>query len=114
MDRPRRAFKLVELLVVIGILALLIAIVVPTIVRLRQEGRRPRCPSNLRQIGQAIMLYMTENKGQFPRTTYRVHDTLGGPLRAVCSGVGLLASWRRPCRLVRHVKRPASGRLRRL
>jgi prepilin-type processing-associated H-X9-DG protein len=71
MNRPRHAFKLVELLVIIGILALLIAIVVPTIVRLRQEGRRPRCPSNLRQIGQAIMLYYRmENKGQFPRTTY--------------------------------------------
>jgi prepilin-type processing-associated H-X9-DG protein len=37
---------------------------------MRETSGRQRCPSNLRQIGQAILLYLNENKGQFPRTVY--------------------------------------------
>ncbi len=70
-NRARRAFKLTELFVIIGIIALVIAIVLPTISRMRQETGRQRCPSNLRQIGQAMHLYMMENKGQLPRTSYK-------------------------------------------
>jgi len=65
----RRAFTLVELLVVIGIIALLISILLPSLSRAREQAKRVQCASNMRQIGLAVLGYNNENKGWFPRAS---------------------------------------------
>ncbi len=66
-SRPaRRGFTLVELLVVIGIIALLISILLPTLNRARESSKRIACMSNLRQMMVAATGYMAENQGNFP------------------------------------------------
>ena len=64
--RSRRAFTLVELLVVIGIIAVLIAILVPAVSGAKRHADRVRCASNLRQLAHAIHMYAGDNKGYFP------------------------------------------------
>lgn len=65
---PRRCgFTLVELLVVIGIIALLISILLPSLARAREAGQRTKCLSNMRNIVTAFVMYTNVSKGQFPR-----------------------------------------------
>jgi prepilin-type N-terminal cleavage/methylation domain-containing protein/prepilin-type processing-associated H-X9-DG protein len=60
-------FTLVELLVVIGIIAILMAMLLPALNRAREEARRTNCASNLKTAGQALMMYANENKGKLPQ-----------------------------------------------
>lgn len=59
-------FTLVELLVVIGIIALLIAMLLPSLNRAREQARVAACLSNQRQIALAVIMYAGENKGSPP------------------------------------------------
>jgi prepilin-type N-terminal cleavage/methylation domain-containing protein len=61
-------FTLVELLVVIGIIALLISILMPALSAAKERANRIKCSANLRSIGQGLLLYANDNKGIYPRT----------------------------------------------
>lgn len=68
--RGRRAFTLLELLVVIFLVIIVIAILMPTINRTHGGSWRVKCAANIKQIGLAIQLYENENKGAYPSTNY--------------------------------------------
>ena len=81
----RAAFTLVELLVVIGIIALLVAILLPALSRSREQALRTQCASNIRQWGIAYQMYANANRGSFPYN--------GKRLPPWCDRGGMHLSW---------------------
>src|SRR6185436_1004688 len=79
-----RAFTLVELLVVIGIIAVLVGILLPALQRARGAAQNIACSSNVRQLATAAMLFAQEHHGHVPACTdttlaigpYGFHDPL--------------------------------------
>src|SRR5262249_41137287 len=77
--RPHRrtawAFTLVELLVVIGIIALLISILLPVLGSARKAAQSTKCLAALRNIGQAFSLYANDNKNVWPVVRHHANGT---------------------------------------
>ena len=72
MSRDRKAFALIELLVVISVIALLMGILLPILGRVRKQAQSVRCQANLKHLGMAVAVYVAENEGVFPeRPTVR-------------------------------------------
>src|SRR5437868_15355734 len=62
----RRGFTLIELLVVIAIVALLAALLLPALARAKEQARRIKCVSNVKQVSLAIKLFALEEDGYYP------------------------------------------------
>jgi len=66
-NKPRKAFTLVELLIVIAIIALLISIGLPNLRKARKQGKAVVCGNRLHQQALALTMFISENNGQIPR-----------------------------------------------
>ena len=84
----RRGFTLIELLVVVAIIALLIAILLPSLSRARELANRSACAANARGVMQSCVVYAAENNDLFPLvviptngngTTYLLANDASGP-----------------------------------
>ena len=85
--RSRRAFTLVELLVVIGIIAVLVGILLPTLSRAREAANKTKCLANLRTLGQAMTMYANNSKSWLPNMN--PPNTVNDPARTTEVLVGL-------------------------
>jgi prepilin-type N-terminal cleavage/methylation domain-containing protein len=61
--RPRGGFTLIELMVVIGVIAMLISILLPSLARARERANQAKCASNMHEIGVLLQVYINDNKG---------------------------------------------------
>ncbi len=87
MNRTGRGFTLIELLVVVAIIALLLAILIPSLNAARAQGKTARCLTNLRQLSVAVNIYTQEHRDMFPPWGL-AHGGSGNPLRSWIAALG--------------------------
>ena len=87
----RKAFTLVELLVVIGIIALLISVLIPALQKARQQAQLVACGAQLRQIGVLLATYAGENRGFYPPLAWTSKTNSGGTATYTDGGSAELA-----------------------
>jgi prepilin-type N-terminal cleavage/methylation domain-containing protein/prepilin-type processing-associated H-X9-DG protein len=106
--RIKTGFTLVELLVVIGIIALLISMLLPALNRAKEQANLVACQSNLRNIGQMIQEYSAENNGFLP---YGYATVRGGAknLNGQADNVSVTPCWQWADTLTRLVSNQAPG-----
>src|SRR5688572_19950011 len=85
--RARSAFTLVELLVVIGIIALLISILLPALSRANEQAKRIACASNVRQFATSLLMYAGENKGRLMDVGNHNHQWDNSGNKSVSNGI---------------------------
>jgi prepilin-type N-terminal cleavage/methylation domain-containing protein/prepilin-type processing-associated H-X9-DG protein len=113
--RRRPGFTLVELLVVIGVIAVLIGILLPALNRAREHANKVKCLSNLRQLGVGFILYVSDNKGVFPapgcRNTTYADDWVFWQTSTRNANEGVLARYLAPTFDERHYTCPSDDPL---
>jgi prepilin-type N-terminal cleavage/methylation domain-containing protein len=95
----RCGFTLIELLVVIAIIAVLAALLLPALAKAKEKANRIKCLSNIRQVGQASMLYLTDYNDRFPPKVCRngstpTQSSWVGQAGAYSTYIQIDASWR--------------------
>ena len=93
----RRGFTLVELLMVIGIIAVLISLLLPTLNKAREQARRVKCMANLKQLTWAYLAYAQESRGRIagantgdPVADRSFHDWVATGNTRACLTLGML------------------------
>ena len=66
--RKHKGFTLIELLVVISIIAVLLAILIPSLSKVREKVKDTACKSNLKNVGLALLMYLDANERKLPNT----------------------------------------------
>ncbi len=94
--KGRRAFTLIELLVVIAIIAILMAILMPALNRVKEQGKRIVCESNLKSLQLCWIMYADENDGKIVNGEAGFDRSSGGLTEIAWMGHGWGANWDRP------------------
>jgi prepilin-type N-terminal cleavage/methylation domain-containing protein/prepilin-type processing-associated H-X9-DG protein len=106
MTRKSRAvgFTLVELLVVIGIIAVLMGILIPTLAGARKSANTVKCAANLRSIVQAMNIYVAESKGWLPGSCLTTGYPAWKGSNANCPAVTHINDWQAPLGKIMRIK----------
>ncbi len=69
-ERRRSGFTLIDVMVSLAVIAVLLAILAPSLTMVRETARKVRCSSNIRQVGIGIVMYADANKSQLPYSVF--------------------------------------------
>ena len=88
MPQGAKAFTLLELLIVIGAIALLVGMLVPSLSRARERARATQCQNNLKQIGLGLLMYAQDSDEVLTRSCYGtcLGGAAAGPVQATQAG----------------------------